>query len=109
MRQQKREVELALKLAELCSSTTSAARRHARRVDEQDEGQAKDLASVSFGDCLLFVVAGCTVTPLTPEAACARPHTPALPADPLAPPPKHRRSATACGGLLGFKRPILVR
>ena len=58
VRQQKREVELALKLAELCSSYIGAlADGTLDAWTSKMRAEAKDLASVSFGDCLLFVVA----------------------------------------------------
>lgn len=92
VRQQKREVELALKLAELCSSYIGAlADGTLDAWTSKMRAEAKDLASVSFGDCLLFVVAELyTVTPPHPRGPpVPRPHTPALPADPLtAPPPQ---------------------
>lgn len=62
IRQQKREVELALGLAERCQSAiddcnASGGTGLSPEFAAKLATEAKDLANVSFGDCLLYVVA----------------------------------------------------
>eukprot|EP00325_Prymnesiales_sp_UTEX-LB-985_P001592 CAMPEP_0174706292 /NCGR_PEP_ID=MMETSP1094-20130205/9199_1 /TAXON_ID=156173 /ORGANISM="Chrysochromulina brevifilum, Strain UTEX LB 985" /LENGTH=600 /DNA_ID=CAMNT_0015904545 /DNA_START=41 /DNA_END=1843 /DNA_ORIENTATION=+ len=58
VRQQKREVDLALKLADQCQGYIAADGDDAvEAFKAKIRAEAKDLAAVSFGDSLLFVVA----------------------------------------------------
>ena len=58
VRQTKREVELALKLAALCDEYISASSAGELELWEAKmRTEARELADVSFGDCMLFVVA----------------------------------------------------
>jgi len=57
IKQQKREVGLALHLCELCQNSIDGGADGQEAFEANIRAEAKDLVNVSFGECLLYVVA----------------------------------------------------